>query len=192
MIIWINGPNGIGKSHVALELAKRLIYRNAEYVDSDNFWLDWIKHNDEFTSDFVLEHIREMLSGLLPYENRYFLNSFREILEEMVNNCAKVPVVSFSLVNKICETELLEYFEHKNQSMFHFILEAEKETIVSRIENDPIRSKGSDTRKIQKDRIAWQQQYLKYNYPNAVRINTDNRSIAETVDEIISYVNLSP
>lgn len=32
MIIWINGTNGVGKSHVAAKLAELLEDKNAEYV----------------------------------------------------------------------------------------------------------------------------------------------------------------
>lgn len=39
MIIWIDGVNGVGKSHVASKLAEKLVNYNAEYVESDVYWL---------------------------------------------------------------------------------------------------------------------------------------------------------
>lgn len=44
MIVWIDGANGVGKSHVADALAKRLTNRNAEYVESDLYWMDFIQN----------------------------------------------------------------------------------------------------------------------------------------------------
>lgn len=38
MIIWIDGANGVGKSHVAAELAECLKNWNAEYMESDLYW----------------------------------------------------------------------------------------------------------------------------------------------------------
>lgn len=42
MIIWINGANGVGKSHVAAKLAELLEDKNAEYVESDLLWRDFL------------------------------------------------------------------------------------------------------------------------------------------------------
>ena len=41
MIIWVDGVNGVGKSHIAAELAECLIDKNAEYVESDLYWKDF-------------------------------------------------------------------------------------------------------------------------------------------------------
>lgn len=35
MIIWIDGVNGVGKSHIVAELVEHLENRNFEYVESD-------------------------------------------------------------------------------------------------------------------------------------------------------------
>lgn len=50
-----------------------------------------------------------------------------------------MPVVSISLVSKLCETELLTYFHKNKVPMIHIILEAKKDSIISRIKNDLIR-----------------------------------------------------
>lgn len=42
MIIWIDGTNGVEKSHVAVELADR----NIEYVESALYWMDF--HSESF------------------------------------------------------------------------------------------------------------------------------------------------
>ncbi len=172
MIIWIDGANGVGKSHIAAELAKLLADKNAECVESDLYWIDLIQN------DF-----QKALSGFDPYRNKYFLGKLREALEEKIHNFGRMPIVPVSLVNKLCEKELLDYFEKKKVSMLHIILEAKKETIISRIENDPIRDE--DAQNEQKSKVPWQIQYLKTEYPNAVRINTEDKALDEIVGEIM-------
>ena len=51
MIIWIDGANGVGKSHVATKLAEIFSEKNGEYIESDLYWLNMIKKN--FTKAFA-------------------------------------------------------------------------------------------------------------------------------------------
>lgn len=43
MIIWIDGANGVGKSHVAAKLEELLSNRNAEYIESDLYWVEYLR-----------------------------------------------------------------------------------------------------------------------------------------------------
>lgn len=172
-ITWINGANGVGKSHVAAKLAELLENRNAEYVESDLYWMEFIR------KDFL-----KALSGFNPYCNKFFLAILRNELEKKMQNLGKMPIVSMSLVDKLCEKELFDYFEEKDFSMIHIILEAKKETIIARIENDSVRKE--EEQREQKNNVNWQMQYLEREYPNAVRINTEGKSFDEIVDEIMS------
>ena len=176
MIIWIDGTNGVGKSHVAEKLAKLLANKNAEYIESDLYWMDFIRN-------YLL---KAFSGGAAIYHNRHFLEKFRKVLEEKINNFGKNPIVSMSLVDKLCEKELLDYFKEKKVSMLHIILEAKEETIVSRIENDPIRNE--DERNQQKYNVPWQMQYLKTNYPDAVRINTEDKTLDNIASEIMNMM----
>ncbi len=90
-----------------------------------------------------------------------------------------------SLVDKSCEKELFHYFEEKGTAMLHVILEAKRETIITRIENDPIRDKNAQSQ--QKAKVDWQMKYLKAEYPNAIRINTENKTIYAIASEIMSF-----
>lgn len=177
-IVWIDGVNGVGKSHIAAELAKTIGDKAAEHVESDFYWNNFIKTN-----------YLKALSGFDIYNNRCFQREFRGKLEEIMCSLGKIPVVSMSLVDKACETELLKYFEEKNAFMFHIILEAKKETIISRIENDPNRDENA--RCTQKRKVDWQMHYLETQYPNAVRSNTENRGFNEIVNEIIAMLSNS-
>lgn len=171
MIIWIDGANGVGKSHVAAKLEELLTDRNAEYVESDIYWRDLLQNN-----------FLKALAGFNPYCNKYFLELLRKALEEKMYDSGKVPIVPMSLVDQLCEKELLDYFDNKGVPMIHIILEAKKDTIISRIENDPIRDKSAENQQISK--VAWQIQYLEKEYPDAVRINTECKSLDEVVEEI--------
>ena len=177
MFFWIDGVNGVGKSHVAEKLSKLLANKNAEYVESDLYWMDLIQ--DDFP---------KALSGFDPYCNKYFLGNLREALKEKLNNFGKMPIVSVSLVDKLCQKELLDYFEDKKIPMLHIILEAEKETIISRIENDPSRDKSAQNQ--QKSKIPWQMQYLKVEYPDAVRISTEDKTLDEIASEIMAVLQI--
>lgn len=172
MIIWIDGVNGVGKSSVAASLEEKLNDKNAEYIESDLYWLDMIKTN------FV-----KALSGFEPSGNKFFLETLKTTIEEKMDVDGKLPIVSFSLVNPLCESELINYFIEKDCPMVHIILEASKATIFERIENDPIRDEAAQRE--QKNKVEDQMKYLNKNYPDAIRINTENKSIEDVVDEIV-------
>lgn len=138
--------------------------------------------------NLIQNDLLKALSSFDPYSNKYFLVKLREALEEKLNSFGKMPIVSISLVDKLCQKYLLDYFEHKKVSMLHIILEAEKEIILSRIENDPIRNKSAQNQ--QKSNVPWQIQYLKDEYPDAVRINTENKALDEIVNEIIPVLKI--
>ena len=70
--------------------------------------------------------------------------------------------------------------------MLHIILEARKETIISRIKNDPIRNEEAQNQQI--SNVPWQMQYLKTNYPDAVRIDTEDRTLDNIASEIMDMM----
>lgn len=170
MIVWIDGANGVGKSHVATDLAAILADKSAEYLESDLYW-DELIQNDSGKN----------ISGCNPYYDEYFLGVFRKVIEEK-HNSGKMPVISMSLVYGLCERELLDYFKKKEVSMLHIILEAKKETIISRIENDL--GRDENVQEEQKKRVSRHIEYLETHYPDAVRILTDDKSSIEIVNEI--------
>lgn len=175
MLIWIDGANGVGKSHVAEKLAEHLSDEAAEYIESDRVWMTLI-HNNPSVS----------FSGFFPYCNKPFLSMFRSMLEEKIEKFEKTPIVSMSLTDKLCQEELLDYFQNKRITMLHIILEANLETIIYRIENDLIRDMNLQNQ--QKSNLKVQIQYLREEYPDAIRINTENKSIDEVVAEIMCFL----
>ena len=176
MIVWINGTVGAGKSHVAQKLAGLLAEKGAEHIESDLYWRKLLR-----------KHFIEAPSfGVDPYGNRLFLIILRKIIEEKMYSSGKTPIVSMSLVTELCEKELLDYFGKKEVPMLHIILEATQETIISRIENDPIRDRNAQAQQI--SNISWQIEYLGAEYPDAVRINTENKDLDEIAAEIVALL----
>lgn len=170
MIVWIDGANGVGKSHIAVKLTEALADKNAEYIESDLYW-DNLLRNDSGNN----------ISGCYPYYDAYFLGEFRKEIEKK-HDSNKMPVISMSLVGELCERELLDYFKKKEVSMLHIILEAKKETIIFRIENDPTRDESAQNQ--QKANVSRQMRYLENQYSDAVRIDTDDQSLTEIINEI--------
>lgn len=111
---------------------------------------------------------------------------FRVAIEEKMNIFGKLPIVSMSLTGDLCKNELLYYFKEKGIVMLHVVLEANRETIISRIENDSIRSKSDQSQ--QKGNVDWQMEYLDTKYPNAIRINTEGKTIHTIANEILAYI----
>lgn len=176
MIVWINGTVGTGKSHVAQKLAELLAEKGAEYIESDLYWMNLLRKHLIETSPF----------GVNPYCNRLFLIILRKTIEEKMHGSGRMPIVSMSLVTKLCEKELLDYFKKKDVPMLHIILEATRETILSHIENDPTRDRNTQAQQIPE--ITWQMQYLEAEYPDAVRINTENKDLDEIAAEIVALL----
>ena len=69
--------------------------------------------------------------------------------------------------------------------MVHFIVEAEEEIIKQRIKDDVKREDKSLALTKLSENIV----FLYNNYDEAIRINTDNRSMEDTVDEMIKIIN---
>lgn len=67
MIIWVDGANGVGKLHVAMELAEIFTNKNAEYIESDLYWMNLLKEN------FI-----KGLSGFNPYINKFFFGRIKK------------------------------------------------------------------------------------------------------------------
>lgn len=171
-IVWIDGANGVGKSHVAAKLAEILADRNAEYVESDLYWEEAMEH---FPDVFRL--------GSYPCNNRYLVAKLREELDEKMKDTRKITFVSMTMASQICANWLLDYFSSKGIHTFHIILLAKQETLISRIKNDPIRTEAIQEQQIKN--LNWQVTYLQENYPDAVKIDTEDKPLEKIINEIM-------
>ena len=88
-----------------------------------------------------------------------------------------------SLTDRICKEQLFEYFEKKEKKLIHFILTASRDTIKTRIKDD--KNRESDEAIYH---IEFNLQFLKENYENAIRIDTENKNIDQIAEEIIKHI----
>lgn len=178
MIIWVDGANGVGKSSVAAELAQNFADKKVEHIESDLYWIRFVKNNKN--------NLTKLLCGFFPYNNKFFLAELRDVLEEKLQ-LGKTAIVSMALVDKSCEMELLDYFDTKKIPMVHIILEASKAVIIQRIKDDYMRNQNEQTEQMAK--VEVQIEYLKNSYANAIRVNIENGSIKEIVDDIKACIS---
>lgn len=171
MIIWINGTYGVGKTTIIHKLEEKLDSHNCKVISSDEFH----KKNP---------YIFETGGGCYPQNNKKFNRCFKEyILEQKKCNSKKYIIIDMSLTDRICKEQLFEYFEKKEKKLIHFILTASRDTIKTRIKDD--KNRESDEAIYH---IEFNLQFLKENYENAIRIDTENKNIDQIAEEIIKHI----
>lgn len=172
MIIWIDGPFGIGKSAVSNMLTEKLF--DSRVIEFDEY-IQKVKPDNEL----------EMLFGkCYPEGKRYLIEAFVKDVEELIeNSLVDTFIIPIALINDMCRTMVVEHFE-KMTSTKHIILEATEENVLQRAE----RQEGRDINLV-KTFYQEAKAYLDKNYDSAVRVDTDNREIEEIAEEIIIKIH---
>ena len=172
MIIWINGTYSVGKTTVIKKIEQKLGSNKCKVISSDEF----CEKNKEI---FALG------GGCYPQNNVNFNKKFKEYLDDVVNsNQCKYIIVDMALTDVICVENLFNHFLNSEKLLIHIILEASKENLLLRFKNDKKRD--------YQEMIAWVDNnlnFLKNNFLNATRINTDNNSVNEIVEKIVKIIN---
>lgn len=88
-----------------------------------------------------------------------------------------------ALTRMECKENLFDCLQKDGKSMIHFILIADKAIIKERIKKDKNR-----TQEVALDWLDYNISFLKENYPDAVRIKTDNRDVDDIVNEAIEII----
>lgn len=171
MIIWIDGTHGVGKSTVAETLRKRLGNQRVEYLDSDDL--------GKLGADVCR---RVFLAGgsCLLQERPAFMDAFREKIDEIIINGYDFLIVAMALPHETYIEHLLDPLIERHR-ILHIILTASVETISERIKSDSGRDQKLALGRLQEN-IA----FLEQNYPEAMRIDTERKSISEICDIILS------
>ena len=162
MIVWIDGTHGVGKSSVVSEIKAKLKNTEIEYIDSDSY--------------------RRILScggGATLQTNLTFLRLFEKHLDSMDTGESSFIVVEMAIPTSECKVYLLDPLKEKHH-LIHFILFASQETLLEQINNDS----GRD-RHFAISHYASNMAFYAANYPDAIEIHTDHRSISEIADEVI-------
>jgi len=121
MIIWINGPYGVGKTQVAFEIHRRL------------------KDSYVYDPEKIGFFIRKNLPSCMWVDNFQDYGLWREfnysMLKEITLNYSGVVIVPMTIINPQYYIEIISRLRESNISVFHFVLNAEKDELTRRIKN---------------------------------------------------------
>lgn len=177
MIIWIDGTYGVGKTTVAYEVQRQLMNCKTRLLDSDEIF--------ENIGDEIIEDMIQNGGGTMPQNNLFFLSLFKEKIEDCLNEDT-VCIVSMASTTAECLDMIWKYLSQDSKIFNHFILEADKETIIGRIE--------ADSERKQKDfaihELDVNNVFLKKIFNNAIIIDTSNKSVEKIAKEIVENVML--
>ncbi len=164
MIVWIDGTFGVGKTTAANELKKR----HSEY-DVVDF--------DELIRNVEPENPMELFFGKrYPESKKCYVDALANKLEiKLEQNDDRVIVIPIALITDYCKTRLVEHFTNITQTA-HFILYLTRDSLLERINKQEGRNKDLAITYYDEATL-----YLKENYRNAIRINTDDLTISEVV-----------
>ena len=172
MIIWLNGTYGVGKTTVARKIGE-LLDTEIEILESDYYYQEMVKEN-----------MLLAFGGTLPQNNKNFLKRFKKVIEEKLENTNKQLVIVMALTQKEGVELLFEHFNLKG-NVLHIILTASEETIKSRINSDDNRERGFAI-----EWLKYNLAFLDANFPDAIRIDTENEDADAIANEIISHLNI--
>lgn len=172
MIIWIDGPFGIGKSSVSNMLAEKI---------PDSRVIEF----DEYMHKVKPENAMEVIFGKrYPEGKRYLIETFVKDVEHAIeDSLTETFIVPIALINDMCRAMVVEHFEKKT-STEHIILEATKENVLKR-------SKLQDGRDMDlvDTYFIEAKDYLDKNYDSAIRVDANERSIEDIAEEIIIKIH---
>ena len=169
MILWINGTYGVGKTSVANRIAERMNSYHPVVLNSDFYYLKLGQNSPHLS----------MSGGTTPQNNINFLLYFKTI----INNCNEGQLVIIDMAATMKESKeiLIEYLSER-EDFLHIVLEADRETALLRISRD---TEEIRDRKFSINHLDRNIEFLAANYDEALRINTNGKSVDCVADEII-------
>ncbi|MDU5722169.1 AAA family ATPase [Clostridium sp. LQ25] len=166
MIIWINGTFGVGKTTVSNELHKKL---------KDSFVYD-----PEKAGEFIWDNSPDCINHKDDFQNISMWRDFNyQMLKYIHENYSGTIIVPMTLVNKEYYSQIIGRLINEGISIHHYILLAERSTILSRLEE-----RGASSN-------SWPAQQMDRCLPSlekdimGIRIKTDNLSIEEVTELIL-------
>lgn len=176
MIIWVDGTYCVGKTTIAKQLKERL-GGAIELLESDYYSNETLKR---IVEEAEAAHTMPHIGGTLPQNNMRFIREFKDLIAKKSEDTDKKLIVDMALTRVECKENLFDCLQKEGKSIEHIILTADVETIKERIKKDENRMKEVALEWLT-DNIA----FLDRNYPDAIRIKTDNRDVNDIVTEII-------
>lgn len=120
MIIWLNGPFGVGKT----TLANRL---HQEIPDS-------ILYDPENLGDFFQENLPKAVCPEDFQDYPIWRQTTVQIIRDLATKTGKVIIVPMTVFKKEYYQEIIEQGLREDMYVQHYILVAEKETILERLD----------------------------------------------------------
>lgn len=167
MIIWIDGTYGVGKTTVAEKLCD--LFGSSPPL---------VLHSDEYWQTFLKSSCRG--GGCFPQNNTAFINEFKSIILDCLNEDCKLLIVDMALTDKKCRDGLLNELVATDIDILHFILDADNQIIRNRILSDEVREQKEQHIRA----IIPNKTFLSENYKGAIWIDTGKVSPAEEIYRI--------
>ena len=171
-IVLINGVCGVGKSTVGKALYKPLQKFNFNYFDIDNY---------------VYEN-PDAAHGVNVYRAFGRLDKWHVDLLEKTPIRRMLKRYNLLLIDNFLSDHEARYLQELSDggTLIHFILEADRGTVVDRIRKDECKDPARTAIRI--NGFEYNNAFLKTHFPDAIRINTVGRTAAEIVPEIYDRI----
>ena len=156
MIIWLNGPSGVGKSSVAQAVIDLLPDHEIIYLDADRYF-----------PNYALVHG----GGVYPHSNIGFCQYFRNMIESYITPY-QVILVDMKVAHDVSKAELIDYFTESGTPFLHVILTANTDALQHRIKQDDDNIRSSSVKKEQLNQIPHTMQYFEEHFKEAKQIDT--------------------
>ena len=156
MIIWLNGPSGVGNSSVAQAVIDLLPDHEIIYLDADRYF-----------PNYALVHG----GGVYPHSNIGFCQYFRNMIESYITSY-QVILVDIKVAHDVSKAELIDYFTESGTPFLHVILTANTDALQHRIKQDDDNIRSSSVKKEQLNQIPHTMQYFEEHFKEAKQIDT--------------------
>ena len=178
MIILLDGTFGVGKTSVITEIKKQYMgKRKLQVLEADYYFQQYLHEKIE---EAKRKNSFPAVGGVLPQNNVKFMEKYRSVILEKSHD--SIVISDMALTMSECKERIHDYFQTEN--MIHIILEADKNTIQKRIEDDTQRDKC-----LALDRLDEFIVFLSKNYKNAIRISTENKTVADIAKEVLDIID---
>lgn len=169
MVILIDGVCGVGKSTVSRSLCKLLQDKNFIRLDGD---------------EYVIEHRIKPPESMVAV-GKWHVDIIGTVIEKLLKDYNVIVSDTFTLPEDI---EFISELQKSGMKVIHIILDAEKLTVAQRTLADRKHAYAKDWRL---SSYAPNMLSLRFNYPDAVHVVTDGRTVAEIVSEIQQILSVS-
>ena len=178
LLIFINGTYGAGKTTTG----RCLINSFNSAIGGDSVLYD---ADDSVLKEINMERFNHFfkLYGWECTSSPAYLEVARKNIESLLVN-HKTVIVPMTLAHENGKKYIIDHFLAMDVAMEHFILEADKETTIMRILMDEERDG--------KLALKWldaNTEFLKANYSDAVRINTEHQTPYDVAKRIVDTLN---